>query len=735
LIAGALGLLWLGALASGAASDRIVPIDGVVEPCVPDIGVIWEQPPIERDVSLETPLFCGWDEPAYAEEMPNATQKLASCPADDFRCVGSMPITGIQWWGSFKKWQQTTPPAIGPDAWRITFSANTPAEGFIEYSRPGNQLSQFEVSADQVTMEYVGSDRFPNQPQDSCFRCSLTLDAANYFWPSMHDGDIFWIGIAAVYKTQRADYAWGWKTRPQRWMDGAVKYVSDYEMLPSGQAISGIVILPVEGPDACGQTAKYDMAFALYTDSVWIKWAQPFTGLRHWSGYEDEPSTAKGASASSIAIKWQQKPDMGSNGLDMDATADTPKTWPAQILADDYECKISGPVTQIWIWGSYYLDDLPGNDPCNVQFTLSIRADVPAANRAGSYSMPGKVLWTKTFKKGQFAVQESKSQRQSFFSPCNAEYTTYSHTRAFKYTFTVDPGEAFIQGGTSEKPLVYWLSVQAQVTQSAGSKVRFGWKTSTSFWNDDAVSVQAQEPYSGTWQKLNYPAFHPRVGQHTALAFAIITSDQSTAELIDRQVADDWQSQGLSPVVAAAWWGSYKGYTDTPCECTQLVKLIKPDYFLLSIWSDVLEFNLSHPSFNHPGQKLWEYRAYQYNEVQVGADKDPEPSRADKGHEPVFRYSVKLPYEKWFTPEMGNTYWFSIVAVYQYPKVASYPWGWTNHEHTFNADAVAGSESLNISGKESWAWESLKDQTGVGEDASFVLFQQVLIDQPAFQLP
>jgi len=736
LIAGTLGLLWLGAAARGAAGDGLVPIpiDGSIK-LSPYGGFTWEQPPLEWDALSKTPFFCGWDEPAYAEEIPNATESLASRPADDFRLAGPMPVTSIHWWGSYQKWQQSAPPAPGPDAWRITFSANTPEDAFVAYGRPGKQLWQFDVPPDQVRMEWVAFDRFPDQPQDSCFKYSLDLEPQYYFWPNPYEGDIFWISITAVYKTQRPDHVWGWKTRPRRWMDGAVEFVSQLNVTPSGLPISAIWIAPVEATDACGQKAKYDMTFALDTDPVWIKWEQPFTGLRDWAGYADEPSTARGASASSIALKWQQEPDLSANGLGVDATVDTPKTWSAQILADDYKCTLSGPVTQIEVWGCYYLDALPGNDANNVQFTLAIREDLPF-NRLG-YSMPGQILWTRTFKKGQFTVQQSTSQRQSFSSPCNGEYITNSQKRTFKYTFTIDRSQAFVQTGTFEKPVVYWLSVQAQVAQSGGSTARFGWKTSTSFWNDDAVWVQAQEPYSATWQKLNYPAFHPRANQHTALAFTIITSDKSTTELIDRQVADDWKCEQSTPVVAAAWWGSYAGYTDEVCQCNPLPEPVRPDYFLLSIWSDVPKSDLRNsPDFSHPGQKLWEYRAYQYDEVQVGSDRDPAGSRTLNGREPVFRYFVTLPPDQRFNQEPGsNVYWFSVVAVYGYPKVASYPWGWTNHEKTFNDDAVAGSEIIGAAGKKVWTWQPLRDLTGIGEDMSFVLFQQAQILGPPPKLP
>lgn len=40
---------------------------------------------------------------------------------------------------------------------------------------PGTQLWHFNVSPDQVSAEWVAFDRFPDQPQDSCFKYSLDL--------------------------------------------------------------------------------------------------------------------------------------------------------------------------------------------------------------------------------------------------------------------------------------------------------------------------------------------------------------------------------------------------------------------------------------------------------------------------------------------------------------------------------------------------------------------------------
>jgi hypothetical protein len=49
----------------------------------------------------------------------------------------------------------------------------------------------------------------------------------------------------------------------------------------------------------------------------------------------------------------------------------------------------------------------------------------------------------------------------------------------------------------------------------------------------------------------------------------------------------------------------------------------------------------------------------------------------------------------------------------------NYVWGWTNHKHVFNDDAVSGYfNDVN----EVWVWTELFDQTGASEDMSFILF-------------
>jgi len=51
-------------------------------------------------------------------------------------------------------------------------------------------------------------------------------------------------------------------------------------------------------------------------------------------------------------FKWVQYPDLSDMGMDVKATG-------PYVLADDFECTQTGPLTQIHIWGSWYHDFLP----------------------------------------------------------------------------------------------------------------------------------------------------------------------------------------------------------------------------------------------------------------------------------------------------------------------------------------------------------------------------------------
>ena len=495
------------------------------------------------------------------------------------------------------------------------------------------------------------------------------------------------MSITAVYTGMPApDYPWGWQTRPRGWMDSAVAFSLRQKDLTAGTTADPSLMAVVSSSAVCQTVETYDMAFELNTDPAYIKWEQAFTGLRNWPYYQDEQSVTV-TSASEATVKWNQAPDLTGTGLDVDATADLPRTWPDEIVADDFECTTAGPITRITVWGSWYGDIPPDNDPEYVSFVLTLRQDVPVGQGLMRYSTPGKILWQKEFTRGAFTVQQDASQTQSFYAPSNSTYEQDNHRSVYKYVFNVDSREAFQQTGSADRPVVYWLSVQANVLQLAGTRgTRFGWQSASTHWNDSGTWVNAGEPYTGSsWQQLLYPSKHVYASKGIDLAFAIETQSSTSGVTYQQIVADDWQCMGDVPVTGIAWWGSYIGYEYQPGKCQQTTAPRPPDYFLLSIWSNVPDADSTNPKdYSHPGQKLWEYKATDFDEVMVGFDRGPAVTEFRKmDPEPVYRYTVRLPQSDYFRQRTDNgVYWLSIAAVYDDARSMVYPWGWTNHERT-----------------------------------------------------
>jgi len=826
--------------------------------------------------------------------------------------------------------------------------------GDVHYSHPERMLWQIKVPTERVEVEEVGTDFYHDfYPEDIAYQYTLYLEPDEVFWQAdfLDDtkDDIFWLSIAAIYSPDIADipYPWGWKTRPWSWMDDAVRFTYDGPLEP-GIALHPIDITPIKDPL---YNESFDVAFELDTDPNYIKAEQPFTGIRRWPHYEDEKSMATEVTTTEVVTKWSQKPDLTEMGVDVDATWSGPDSpYLPQLLADDFNCVTTEPITGIHIYGSWWHDRLPTDvtgmeNAAQVQFTLSFHEDIPPSQSPTGYSMPGDELWTWQFGPGEFTVEMLPEEvPESYYMPCTGIFTQRDHRMVWKYSFNIDPARAFLQEGSPDNPVIYWLDVQAQpLDVMQDPEVRFGWKTSIEHWNDDAVWRTEHMPISRPWEELRYPPEHPYAEKSMDLAFELTTDRVTTEFITDHLVADDWKCKRKTPVTAAVWWGSYIGYEFKPCHGEFMPLPVKPDYFLLNIWTDVPANAASTVPFSHPNEIIWEYKAYDYDEVLVGYDKHPEginvaicgapsdPSwnndvqakllatgqfnsvdiitvntitptlaqlqaynsvlvysdaiyadanalgnvmadyvdagggvvcamfeigygsgpnphdtaqmkgrwlaqgyyviprtaqygppqatlgtvyvpthpimqgvstfdggttsarpiwttvippgatrvadwsdgaplvvtktiagvpRADLGlyppssdsrsdfwvsstdgallmanalswvassgptvsrrREPVFRYSVRLPRKDWFFQEdINDIYWLSVVAVYESGTDPLYDWGWTNHKHVFNDDAVAGSYDPAA---DVWSWIDLYDQLGNSEDMSFILF-------------
>ena len=231
--------------------------------------------------------------------------------------------------------------------------------------------------------------------------------------------------------------------------------------------------------------------------------------------------------------KWVQLPDLAFTGIDVN-TCD-----PYFLLADDFECVETGPITDVHIWGSWYHDVLPfGTDPHGLDFILSIHADIPAGTGGIDYSRPGELLWWRAFSgpPGEFQARIwAEDINEGWMDPPDVYEFPGDHV-CWQYNFFIDEADAFIQQGTPQVPVIYWLDVQAI---SHDQEAWFGWKTSVDHWNDDAVWGYGPEPYAGPWFELRYPFGHQYAGESIDLAFVITGEDSIPEDFFDWGDAPD----------------------------------------------------------------------------------------------------------------------------------------------------------------------------------------------------
>lgn len=237
--------------------------------------------------------------------------------------------------------------------------------------------------------------------------------------------------------------------------------------------------------------------------------------------------------------KWLQLPDLRVHnpplGLDVDATDRAPPGLDpdglARVVADDFLCTETGPITDVHIWGSWKNDLLPfGNNQNGVMFRLSIHSNVLAENNPqGMYSKPGPILWEMNFLPYQYSSRIwATGVEEGWYDPATQTYLPIADHTCWQYNFLIPSEMAFLQEGTTTNPVVYWLDVDA-VVQDPNPDVEFGWKTSYQHWNDDAT-WQIDNP-NGLWTDLHYPVGHPLYGQSIDMAF-VITPEPSSAIML-----------------------------------------------------------------------------------------------------------------------------------------------------------------------------------------------------------
>jgi hypothetical protein len=329
------------------------------------------------------------------------------------------------------------------------------------------------------------------------------------------------------------------------------------------------------------------------------------------------------------------------------------------------------------------------------------------------------------------------------------EFPQQIPSTCFFYEVQLEPQEWFHQAEFYSNEGIFWISITAIYPPDVEKVNMWNWLTRPHLWGNGAVmpvilggwptyderlfpdriypienslmcgqnqaydlcfELRTEQPWVKWRQPFTGSRDWPQFNSQLSMAFGLEGDERS----ILRQVADDWVCEGQQPVSAVAWNGSYIGYRYEACKCDQAPEPRRPDYFLLSIWNSIQPSDTGYAQY--PGEKNWEYAAFGYDEVLV----DYEGNLNGESSDAIFRYSVRLPEDAWFRPELSESiYWLSITAVFYKPvNEIPYQWGWTNHPHIFGSTALTtGNFSIEPS-----QWRECLDMNGEPVDMSFVLF-------------
>ena len=229
-------------------------------------------------------------------------------------------------------------------------------------------------------------------------------------------------------------------------------------------------------------------------------------------------------------FKWRQMPDLSPTGMDI--RVDGGNKIP-RIIADDFQCTTTGPITDIHFWGSW-LHDLKGRI---AKLHLSIYEDIPDpdGDKAG-YSEPGKLLWKKEFTPDKINErlyrQLPQGQTEWFWDLSLGTLVEQGDTKIYQYDVQIKPSEAFVQQGSASAPIIYWLAIEVELEPLAVAEPQFGWKTRDpnpenaggGHFLDDAVWGVNDPAGSIFWQELRYPDAHPFASKSLDMAFVITTN-------------------------------------------------------------------------------------------------------------------------------------------------------------------------------------------------------------------
>jgi hypothetical protein len=410
-------------------------------------------------------------------------------------------------------------------------------------------------------------------------------------------------------------------------------------------------------------------------------------------------------------MHWPQLPD--ETGWDVNCTEPL-------ILADDFRCTATGPITGIHFWASWKANAY--GTITNIH--VSIHEDIPdpEPQNPETFSMPGKLLWSADVT--NFVQRPMEPSPQGWWDPMFPPPVEDDHTVWFQVNIALPVETAFVQTSNT----IYWLDIRTFVSGGGGmaGQALAGWKTSASeHFLDDAVWGE-EDPASGeiVWHELRDPQ-----GVSVDLAFVINGPEPETPppgeggqvkwhqalderhardlashwggpagteEEFYRFVLDDFVSDGR-PITRVRWWGSYLGYLrQTPGPVPPPPPPERVPTFYADWWTDLAADDSGNPyGYSVPLDLIRSdlYPTADWGVTQLVAGTVVERyatsiwHEAEAAWEHEFVYDLLLP-EPWNEKE-GTVYWFGAQAFYD-DHVPTGGWGWATSPlpYGWNDDAV-----------------------------------------------
>jgi hypothetical protein len=182
--------------------------------------------------------------------------------------------------------------------------------------------------------------------------------------------------------------------------------------------------------------------------------------------------------------------------------------WDPTVMADDWQCTETGPVSDIHFWGSW----MHGIEGKILNFEFRIYADIPASQSPTGYSVPGSMLWA--YVTDNFNPVRRVGPPEGWYEPMTQQFLMGDHVTYYQYDIYIPEPNWFMQ----EQGRIYWLAIVAHV-EGDPSLVKWGWKSSLDHFNDDAVwGINPMPMMPNEWMEMFEP---PAFQVSLDLAFVI----------------------------------------------------------------------------------------------------------------------------------------------------------------------------------------------------------------------